>query len=136
MPLLKSATILSAIAVLIALPTPTLAYSCSVPSIQSPAKRTVCSNRDLRKLNTEETKGYAALGSALIGDAREALINDHWTFLQTREGCKKDKRCHEASFNAQLRLYKTLLACKPGAESADCVSKAIEAHRQELHKAL
>lgn len=134
--MMKTTVLAFGILVALAMPTPSHAYSCSVPSIQSPAKRTVCGNRDLRKLNKDETSGYATIANMFTGETRDAIINDHWKFLQTREGCKNDKRCHEASFNAQLRLYKTLSACKPGTDDAECVNKAIDAHRQELHKSL
>jgi uncharacterized protein len=133
---MKSAFLFSAIAFALGMPTPADAYSCGIPSIQSPAKRTVCFSSSLRKLNRDETAGYAALANRFTGDARDTLINDHWKFLQTREGCEKNKRCHESAFNAQLRLYKTLSTCKPGGQSGECVKNAIEAHRQELHKSL
>ncbi len=117
-------------------PAPAQAFSCAVPAIQSAAKRTVCFSKSLRKLNGRERDGYAALARDLKGDARTAVIDDHWKYLETLEGCKSDKRCLEATYEAQLRLYQKLAACKSKAAADECAPTTIEAHRQELHKSL
>lgn len=116
--------------------TPAAAFSCAIPAVQSAAKRTVCFSKALRKLNGRERDGYAALARDLKGAARDAVIDDHWTFLEVLEACKSDRRCLDATYTAQLRLYDMLGSCKAKPPGDACAPSTIEKHRQALHKSM
>jgi uncharacterized protein len=110
------------------------AYNCRVPAVRDVVKRTVCGAPELRTKDTAEQAELTKLRSWLNRNAYNITEDDRKQFTATRKKCQKDVRCLDATYDAQLRLYTTLLACKAGPRQTACVKNAIQKHRQELHK--
>jgi uncharacterized protein len=112
--------------------TPADAFNCRIPAFISQSKSTVCKSPALRRLDAQEEAGFAALRSRLSGAGASAVRTDRSSFIATRNGCAADTRCLQATYRAQLRLYRQLARCKP-ADGA-CVSRTVQAHRLALHR--
>jgi uncharacterized protein len=116
---------------------PAAAFSCAVPAIASAVKRTVCAEPLLMAIDRTEAETVAGLGGRLSGDARRAVLRDRRAFHAVRDNCGADVRCLEASYRAQVRLYRKLESClRPDARELFCVTRTIEQHRQELHRSM
>jgi uncharacterized protein len=116
--------------------TPAEAYRCSIPAVRDSIKRTVCGNPGLRTLDTQEQGDLGKLQSWLNRNAYNYTVDDRKLFTAQRAKCAKDTRCLEATYEAQVRLYKVLLACKAGTRQTACVKNAVAKHREELHRSL
>ena len=112
-------------------------FNCAVPSVVSEAKRTVCNDRHLSSLNHHEDTDFITLRTRLIPAARLIMVRDHTNFVRTRAACGSDKRCLEATYNAQLRLYTRMKTCfVKRMEQSACVATTVDKHRQDLHKSM
>lgn len=116
--------------------TPAEAYRCSIPAVRDSVKRTVCGAPALRALDVTEQADLGKLQSWLNRNAYNYTVDDRKLFAGTRAKCAKDVRCLEATYNAQIRLYQVLLACKAGTRQTACVKNAVAKHREELHRSL
>jgi uncharacterized protein len=129
--------ILAGLAAVVAAPlvmsTPADAFNCRIPAFISPSKKAVCASPELRRLDSQEEAGFAALRSRL-GARAPRLTADRTTFINTRNGCQSDTRCLSATYRAQLRLYRQVARCKPA--DAQCVPRTVEAHRMALARSL
>ncbi len=115
--------------------TPAGAYTCGIPAIADVVKRTVCGAPVLRTLDRTEDDRLFAIRSVLAIENRALVTRDRRTFLNTRNACRTDARCLEATYRAQIRLYGKVEACGITVKNqAFCVTRAIQRHREELHR--
>jgi uncharacterized protein len=138
MPLSKRLLAAAALAVaLFAIVPPAVAFNCAVPALVNVAKRTVCKDPILAALNLHEQERLAVVRSVIAVQNRGQVINDRRIFLRTRDNCRSDVRCLDATYRAQVRLYSRLEACGATIQNqAFCLTRAIQRHRQELHRSL
>lgn len=118
--------------------TPADAYNCRIPALIDPVKKAVCAQPLLAGMDRDESSRRAALLANLRSDARTLVTRDRRAFITTREKCASDTRCLEATYRAQLRLYKQLDGCVPraGAQQTFCVSRVTQKHREGLHSSM
>ena len=101
------------------------AFNCAIPGLFSAAKKTVCASPTLAALNRTETDRLAGLRARLGAEAMVAVNRDRRTFTATRDQCARDVRCHEATYTAQVRLYRRLDTCADrGKQVVFCVNRA------------
>ncbi|NOU04709.1 MAG: hypothetical protein HOO99_00855 [Hyphomicrobiaceae bacterium] len=106
-------------------------------SLANDAKRLVCTDHRLSTLNSREDTQFVSLRTRLIPEAQLTIVRDRVNFVRTRNTCGADKRCLEATYNAQLRLYARLNTCfTKRIDQSTCTSTTTEKHRQSLHKSL
>ncbi len=133
--LFRSAALALALSALV--PTSANAFNCSVPAIFSAAKKAVCASALLSAKDRAEQGQQAVLRSKFGADVMPMIATDRKAFISTRDICGSDRRCLEATYNAQLRLYRKLDGCRlRGDKKLECVSDVIRQHRQELHKSM
>jgi uncharacterized protein len=119
------------------LPSGAEAFNCSIPAVFSATKKAVCSTPALAIKDKAEQAKLVTLRSKLGADVMPSVTADRRTFLSTRDGCGSDKRCLDATYSAQLRLYRKLEGCSArGAKKSACVRDLIDQHRQDLSKSL
>lgn len=118
-------------------PQPTAAFYCSIPGVFNEAKKTVCADPTLAALATTELDALANVRDRLAADARAAVTRDRRTFIAARDACRVDSRCLEATYLAQLRLYRGLVACEANAgRQMFCVNRTILKHRETQHRSM
>jgi uncharacterized protein len=120
----------------LALPGTAAAYNCRIPALLDATKKAVCGQVLLAGMDREETTRRAALAAKLAIDARTIVTRDRRAFIDTRNACGSDTRCLEATYRAQLRLYRQLESCAGRQGQTFCVERTTQKHRQDLHKSL
>lgn len=137
-PLLSISSALSAFVTIAMMSKAGAGFNCADQStLGNDAKRLVCTDQRLSTLNSREDTTFVSLRSRLIPEAKLTIVRDRVNFVRTRNTCGADKRCLEATYNAQLRLYARLNSCfMKRTDQSTCAATTTEKHRQSLHKSL